>query len=600
MAEVLTQTQAREGERFPVDQLVEFLRAHPYQLDHSKHELAEQLGVDEEFVGDVLDCLRGSPNKLPTSESFFRAIRVTAQTVWSYLAKVYLEFTERPYVTLPVTMVLTVALMLLARSAVNTGFWPLPVGNGLQTLQDVGTILGATLALLHSLVYFRHGMMRYAMYGLGVAVVVSVSSLLYMNSGRALELMNTVVPPAQTAPWLVFAGVFLSVAYFFFATVASLLGGFWQTSKADRQQKRLTRQELIDRLFYLQERLKAVRFESLGKRRNSFVAHLRTTPWIPFYGFALGLAIGAIGVLLRGMVEPGHPSIDLALQNVPVMVTIAMRVLKVFTFVGFGYLSGGVRRAIVSIVLMFAGTVCAELIPYSYFGPAYIEYIKAHGMLVEGLSQTFLVAILVGIGAHIDKRARVRQKVQEHDPAFVTAEIVEIQWRLNPSAAATCVMVADVAGSTRMKSDADPLAVEYSFRAFQDFIAAVAARRGGTVLSTAGDGAVFSFSSCAEGLYAAKEIQTKIGQFNSVTNRLPSAFRVRIGLHTGKVSAQLADVPFNELLDIAAHVEREAPVGGIAVTQSVVEAVEQERVAALKDTVDGQNVFVVLNPTLVS
>jgi len=58
-------------------------------------------------------------------------------------------------------------------------------------------------------------------------------------------------------------------------------------------------------------------------------------------------------------------------------------------------------------------------------------------------------------------------------------------------------------------------------------------------------------------------------------------------------------VPFNELIDIAAHVEREAPVGGIAVTQRVVENLADERVAALKDQVDGQNVYVVLNPTLV-
>jgi class 3 adenylate cyclase len=239
------------------------------------------------------------------------------------------------------------------------------------------------------------------------------------------------------------------------------------------------------------------------------------------------------------------------------------------------------------------------MMPLPFFGPDYIEYLKSSGAMLEGLLNTLLLALLVGVGAHIDKRARVRQKLQEHDPAYVTAEIVEIQWRLSPTAAASCVVVVDVAGSTRMKAEADPLAVEYSFRAFHSFVAKITVKRGGTVLSTAGDGAVLTFNSCAEALYAAKEMQTKIGQFNSNTNRLAASFRVRIGVHTGQVSAHLQDVPFSELIDIAAHVEREAPVGGIAVTQRVVENLADERVAALKDQVDGQNVFVVLNPTLV-
>jgi class 3 adenylate cyclase len=87
-------------------------------------------------------------------------------------------------------------------------------------------------------------------------------------------------------------------------------------------------------------------------------------------------------------------------------------------------------------------------------------------------------------------------------------------------------------------------------------------------------------------------------EFNTITNRLPSSFRVRIGIHTGHVSAQLAEVPFSELIDIAAHVEKEAPVGGIAVTQSVADSLGDERVTALKEPVDGINVYLVLNPTL--
>jgi class 3 adenylate cyclase len=255
---------------------------------------------------------------------------------------------------------------------------------------------------------------------------------------------------------------------------------------------------------------------------------------------------------------------------------------------------------LIALTLFFAATVAVELIPVYYFGPTYFQYLIDSGLLLEGLTRTLMVAIVVGVGAHIDKRARVRQKLKEHDPAFVVAEIIEIQWRLNPVAGSSCVVVVDVAGSTRMKTDADPLAVEYSFRAFHDFLTKIGARRGGTVVSTAGDAAVLTFQSCPEALYFAKEVQTDIERFNAQTNRLESPFRLRIGVHTGNVSAQLSDVPFNEVIDIAAHVEKEAPVGGIAITQPVADVLQDERVAELKEQVDGQHVYVVLNPILVS
>ncbi len=600
MAEALTQAQSREEQQSPVDELVAYLRAHPYKFDHSKAELAQRFGMDEEFVGDVLDTLRGSPNKLPTFDSFFKAFSVTLRTVGTYLSKLHDELTERPVVAVLVTLVLTVSVMLLLRQAGFMGLLPVPASSVPQTVQNAGVMLGGAAIVLHALVYFRHGMIRYAFYGSAIVLVVAVSLFTYLGWGRPIDVNPSQVIPADRAlPFLIFAGVVVSAFYFAFATVVCLAGGYWHTSRADREQKRLTRQELIDRLFYLQERLRDERFDPAMKRKQSLVATLRVTPWIPVVGLVAGFAVGVVSVVLRSSFATAPPVDSEQTMSLPEFVAVVTQTLTGLSFLAVGYLSGGIRRAIVALVLMFAGTLMAELMPLQFFGPDYFEYLRTSGALLEGLLNTLLLAILVGVGAHIDKRARVRQKLQEHDPAHVTAEIVEIQWRLSPTAAASCVVVVDVAGSTRMKAEADPLAVEYSFRAFQTFVSNVTAKRGGTVLSTAGDGAVLAFASCAEALYAAKEIQTKIAQFNSHTNRLSSTFRVRIGMHTGQVSAHLQDVPFNELIDIAAHVEREAPVSGIALTQRVVENLQDERVAALKDQVDGQNVYVVLNPTLV-
>lgn len=600
MAEALTQTQGREGEHSPVDELVAYLRAHPYRFDHNKSELAERFGMDEEFVGDVLDTLRGSPNKLPTFDSFFRAFAVTARTVWSYVVRLHDEFTERPVVALFVTLVLSVAVMLLLRQAGLIGLLPVPEAEVIATLQTVGAMLGGALVFLHGLIYFRHGMLRYAIYGSGVVLAVAVGLLSYLGSGRPITVDQANPIPAERAmPLLVAAGIVIAVFYFGFAAIVSLAGGYWRTNQADRQQKRLTRQELINRLFTLQERLRDQRFDPTVKRKPSLLALLRVTPWIPVIGLLCGFFLGLVTVSLRASFGTLAPATSDAWIMLPGPVMVVTQLLTGAAFIVVGYLSGGIRRAIIALVMMFAGTLAAELLPFRFFGPDFIDHLKTSGLLLQGLLNTLLVSLLVGVGAHIDKRARVRQKLQEHDPAHVTAEIVEIQWRLSPTAAASCVVVVDVAGSTRMKAEADPLAVEYSFRAFHEFIAKTTTKRGGTVLSTAGDGAVLAFNSCAEALYAAKELQTKVSRFNENTNRLPSSFRVRIGMHTGQVSAHLQDVPFNELIDIAAHVEREAPVGGIAVTQRVVENLQDERVAALKDQVDGQNVYVVLNPTLV-
>jgi class 3 adenylate cyclase len=118
------------------------------------------------------------------------------------------------------------------------------------------------------------------------------------------------------------------------------------------------------------------------------------------------------------------------------------------------------------------------------------------------------------------------------------------------------------------------------------------------VHSTAGDGAVVAFPSCTEGFAAAKRIQTDIEDFNRETNRLGSPFRLRVGLHVGRVAGELEKVQFTEVIDIAAHVQTVAPVGGIAMTELVAEQLGGEPAVQLKDPVDGHTVMLVLNPTV--
>jgi len=147
-----------------------------------------------------------------------------------------------------------------------------------------------------------------------------------------------------------------------------------------------------------------------------------------------------------------------------------------------------------------------------------------------------------------------------------------------------------------MKVNEDPLLVEWSFREYLQLVERVTAYSGGTILSTAGDGAILTFNSCTDALRAGKAIHAELSRFNVRSNRLSKPFQVRVGIHTGKVSAELNEVQFNEVIDVAAHVEAAAPAGGIAVTKDVAEKLPDERMAEVMERVDGQQVYFVLNP----
>ena len=579
MAEVVTQQREESSEQTPVDQLAEFLRAHPYKLNHNKAELAERFGLEVEFVTDVIDTLKGSPNRLSPYESVSKIAHITWQNVSTFLKWAWSEFTEKPYVAIPVTVLLTAATVMVML-ALEKFYGLFTNEDGDSTLLLSILILVFSMGFLHLLCYLRYGMIRYVFFGSGVFAAALLPMIYYLY--EASKPIQIVPGQPMTLGNSLGAGLLLVFVYFFGMSIVSLYGGYTRTRQADAKEKRLSRQQLLDRMFELQEEMAKMTGDGEVRRATTVIGTLRNSPWLPLLALGVGACIGAFGMLLR--------------FNWPSVGEIVMMV-KAIGYLGVGYLTASLRKSVVVLSLMFAGMLAVELIIVGLFGPDHPLNVLNNRELVVGLFVMLMFGMGGSSGAHIDERARVRRKLAENDPAHVVAELVELQWRLKPTTEASCVVSVDVAGSTAMKSAADPLMIEYSFRAYQEFLMAIADKRGGVVLSTAGDGAVLNFQSCAEALYAAKEIQTEIGRFNSRTNRLSSPFRVRVGIHTGEVTAQLKDVPFSELIDISSHVERESPVGGIAITQSVVDHLEDEHVAALQEKVDGQTVYFVLNPT---
>jgi class 3 adenylate cyclase len=149
-----------------------------------------------------------------------------------------------------------------------------------------------------------------------------------------------------------------------------------------------------------------------------------------------------------------------------------------------------------------------------------------------------------------------------------------------------------------MKAAADPLKVEYSFREYQKLIDRITQEHRGHVHNTMGDGAVSAFNTCADAFTAARQLQTEIASFNMNVNRLETPFRLRIGLHQGVIAGELDKIEFTEVIDIAAHVQGAAPIGGIAATETVMPSLSEHQFAQLQGTIDGCRVFIAMNPTL--
>lgn len=166
-----------------------------------------------------------------------------------------------------------------------------------------------------------------------------------------------------------------------------------------------------------------------------------------------------------------------------------------------------------------------------------------------------------------------RQKMGLHDPTEerkkLIQQLVEIQDKLNSDEQFVTFLSVDVVGSTAMKAEANALAVEYTFNEYHRYVETVTLKFGGKVHSTAGDGVTCVFDNASSGLAAAKAILGGLFEFNAFRNRIGRDIQLRGGLHTGPVLAPGRDatsVNFSHVIDVAAHMQKSAPIGGLLVS----------------------------------
>lgn len=535
--------------------------------------LADRTGLDPEFVESVIDELRRHVPERSWQEVALAVVAERAVQFWHGAVGLARRATDRPLAFVGVTGLLALLSTSLIDGAALLQIGPRP-GAGVD-----GMVLGFTV-LAHMLCYARHSKAGTAALG-GVMAFGAIAVALLLSPGPGNEL-----PPFVK----VIAAFVLALAYTGLAVGVSVAGAWLRLQGKQRQEVSQTRQQLLERLFSVRSRL-------AGSKPARSTIRLRPewTQKPRFFGYVALAAAGVVALraLVFGTLSRTAPFLFTGPNVVVLTLDLAFFGLGLALLISACFFAGGVRRAVWTVVTIYGA--------FSLTGFAFARASEAFRTgptpWPVGIAM-LVVAVASGLAARVREATLQEHRLAQDDPAALVAELVRLQRRLSSERASTCVVSVDVVKSTRMKEGADPYLVEYSFREYQALVARMTEAWEGTVLSTTGDGAIVGFGDCRHALQAAKMILNELPHFNRKSNRLALPFRLRIGMHSGEVQGTLSDVQFTQVIDIAAHVQKEAPVGGILVTESVARHLEGERLAELRDQVEGQRVFAVLNPTL--
>ena len=126
----------------------------------------------------------------------------------------------------------------------------------------------------------------------------------------------------------------------------------------------------------------------------------------------------------------------------------------------------------------------------------------------------------------------------------------------------------DIADSYGLKaSETRAERVFVSFERFRGYLGARIEEHHGRVLNSNGDEIMAFFDRAADAVACARALLLGMRDWNARENLLEREFRVRIGVHTGRSAVDLASgVAYSPVLDVAGHLQKNAPVGGVLIS----------------------------------
>jgi class 3 adenylate cyclase len=196
---------------------------------------------------------------------------------------------------------------------------------------------------------------------------------------------------------------------------------------------------------------------------------------------------------------------------------------------------------------------------------------------IRGMESLLLIPFVLGGGllgllsqkliSRAHTKFGIKDPIQERQDLL--RQLVQLQDRLRSGEQAMTFLSLDIVGSTKMKTHADPLNVEFTFTEYHQFVETITKRYAGRVHSTAGDGVTCAFEHPQQAFGAARNIQAGLVELNTYRNKIGVPIVLRAGIHSGSVNAptpEIKSLNFAHVIDVAAHVQHACPPGGIAVS----------------------------------
>lgn len=549
-----------------------YLRDNPDAVAEAPSDLSARFGLPEEIIKESLILAQTSTTKkrIKTPSALIGKIF----NGWNFVKEICAKH--------PLISSASLAVLFLAVTVV-TDTWQRSPGNALM-------VFGICFCIVSLMfINFWRGQARYSL----VTSFIFIS--VFYVSRKVIEglpfIQKHMTPDWGILPIIILALTFVLSILVLFVSLAGALWNLRLEAQAEAKQNRL---QLLQRIFDIQEKLETTPLQEAKKPLHwRWLSFLRTN-WLLVSlvcGFLLGLVI-LIQALTVGFIDPLQPP-----ELKVIAFSIFHLILLIVLFMSVGFIAGNWHVGLLSGIIIFT----LQFWPYVF--P--IKGLSFHSLFTRDFAneafwtQFFLLlflSMLAGIGGKVEEESQRKKRLQNSEHAVLLAELIRLQGRLSGGVSDVCAVVVDCVKSTEIKRNSDALSVEISFREFHEYINNIALKYGGVVRSTAGDSAIVEFLDVQSAFNASQALQKGMADFNAKYNRLSQPFQIRIGIHCGKVNGNLVEVQFSRVIDIAAHIEKIAPSGGIVVTDSVHEMLPDEKFIALEDPVDGHKVFVAVEP----